>query len=443
MSDDDMGDTDDYDNDYDNENEEPDNDLENQYYYSEALNEDDPDAALESFKNVLALEKKLGTKGDWGFKSLEQIVKIYLKKKNFNIMLTNYKELLTYIKSAVTRNESEKTINAIIDQISTSEKMDLIENFYEITLDSLKEAKNNRLWFKIYLKLGKLYDEQQDYNKLQKIIKELYKACEISEGTDNQHRGTQLLEIYALEIQMHTSQKNNKKLKQLYEASLHIRSAIPHPLIMGVIRECGGKMHLREQEYEKSHTDFFEAFKNYDESGSPRRITCLKYLVLANMLMRSTINPFDSQEAKPYKDNPDIQAMTNLIGAYQNNNIKEFETILHKNRQTIMDDPFIREHIEILLRSIRTKVLIKLIKPYTKIRIQFIAQELNIDIEEVINLLISCILDQTVLGKIDQVNHVLELDQQQNIQGLHRYQAISKVASQLQTVQQTILQQFK
>ena len=28
--------------------------------------------------------------------------------------------------------------------------------------------------------------------------------------------------------------------------------------------------------------------------------------------MRSTINPFDSQEAKPYKDNPDIQAMTNL-----------------------------------------------------------------------------------------------------------------------------------
>lgn len=34
--------------------------------------------------------------------------------------------------------------------------------------------------------------------------------------------------------------------------------------------ECGGKMHLREGEYEKAHTDFFEAFKNYDESGSQR-----------------------------------------------------------------------------------------------------------------------------------------------------------------------------
>ena len=36
------------------------------------------------------------------------------------------------------------------------------------------------------------------------------------------------------------------------------------------VTECGGKMHLREGEYEKAHTDFFEAFKNYDESGSQR-----------------------------------------------------------------------------------------------------------------------------------------------------------------------------
>lgn len=54
-------------------------------------------------------------------------------------------------------------------------------------------------------------------------------------GGDNQNRGTQLLEIYALEIQMHTAQKNAKKLNQLYEASLRIKSAIPHPLIMGLL----------------------------------------------------------------------------------------------------------------------------------------------------------------------------------------------------------------
>lgn len=33
------------------------------------------------------------------------------------------------------------------------------------------------------------------------------------EGEDDMKKGTQLLEIYALEIQMYTAQKNNKKLK--------------------------------------------------------------------------------------------------------------------------------------------------------------------------------------------------------------------------------------
>lgn len=62
--------------------------------------------------------------------------------------------------------------------------------------------------------------------------------------------------------------------------------------------------------------------------------------------MKSDINPFDSQEAKPYKNDPEILAMTNLVNAYQNNDINEFESILKQNEQNIMDDPFIREHIE-------------------------------------------------------------------------------------------------
>ena len=63
------------------------------------------------------------------------------------------------------------------------------------------------------------------------------------------------------------------------------------------------------------------------------------------------------QEAKPYKSDTEILAMTNLVSAYQNNDINEFEQILKHNRQTIMEDQFIREHIEDLLRNIRTQVL--------------------------------------------------------------------------------------
>lgn len=39
-----------------------------------------------------------------------------------------------------------------------------------------------------------------------------------------------------------------------------------------------------------------------------------------------------------------------------------------------MDDLFIRNYIEDLLKNVRTQVLLKLIKPYTRIRIPFIAK---------------------------------------------------------------------
>ncbi|XP_058797194.1 COP9 signalosome complex subunit 2 isoform X1 [Phymastichus coffea] len=441
-------------------NSEPDVDLENQYYNSKALKEDDPKAALQSFQKVLDLEG--GDKGEWGFRALKQMIKINFKLNNYKEMMSRYKQLLTYIKSAVTRNHSEKSINSILDYISTSKnvsiyyiqnfliyfyinklkiilfsQMELLQDFYETTLDALKDAKNDRLWFKTNTKLGKLYFDRSDFTKLAKILKQLHQSCQTDDGEDDLKKGTQLLEIYALEIQMYTAQKNNKKLKTLYEQSLHIKSAIPHPLIMGVIRECGGKMHLREGEFERAHTDFFEAFKNYDESGSPRRTTCLKYLVLANMLMKSGINPFDSQEAKPYKNDPEILAMTNLVVSYQNNDINQFELILKQNRNNIMDDPFIREHIEDLLRNIRTQVLIKLIKPYTRIHIPFISKELNIDASEVESLLASCILDNTIRGRIDQVNQVLELDRKSVCAA--RYNALDKWTTQLQSLHLAIV----
>ena len=57
---------------------------------------------------------------------------------------------------------------------------------------------------------------------------------------------------------MYTEMRNTKKLKELYQRALTIKSAIPHPRIMGIIRECGGKMHMHERLWSEAATDFFE-----------------------------------------------------------------------------------------------------------------------------------------------------------------------------------------
>ena len=146
---------------------------------------------------------------------------------------------------------------------------------------------------------------------------------------------------------------------------------------------------------------------------------CLKYLVLASMLMQSRVDPFDSQEARPYRTDPEVgvgvggcaaprsaapspapspsththtpclgppdrpsththpalapltarpstpkkhthlkqvAAMTALVEAYQGGNIREFERILRTQHRAIMGDPFIANHMQDLLANIRTQV---------------------------------------------------------------------------------------
>lgn len=58
--------------------------------------------------------------------------------------------------------------------------MELLQNFYETTLDALKDAKNDRLWFKTNTKLGKLYFDRSDFQKLAKILKQLHQSCQVT-----------------------------------------------------------------------------------------------------------------------------------------------------------------------------------------------------------------------------------------------------------------------
>lgn len=88
-------------------------------------------------------------------------------------------EMLSYTKSAVTRNQSEKKINSLLDHVSQSSDMKLLQDFYSITLASLAEANNERLWFKTQLKLCGLWFKLKEFSRMHKILKELHKCASV------------------------------------------------------------------------------------------------------------------------------------------------------------------------------------------------------------------------------------------------------------------------
>ncbi|GAA5992718.1 hypothetical protein JCM10908_006896 [Rhodotorula pacifica] len=437
-----MDEEDDYEFEYEGSDNEADVvDVENDYYTAKSQR-DTPDVALESFQKIVTDEESRNEQGEFGFKALKQMTKLTFKLGRYDAALKHYKTLLTYTKKAVTRNVAEKAINRVLDYVSAEEGvgLDRMQEFYEVTMKALEEQKNERLSTKTNLKLAKLWLDRHEYGRLNKVLKELHAQCApTDDGADvDSSKGTTQLEVYALEIQMYGELKNNKKLREIYEKSLRVRSAIPHPRIQGVIRECGGKMYMSEKDWTKAQVDFFEAFKAYDEAGSPQRIQVLKYLVLAHMLTESEIDPFDSQETKPYKSDREIAAMQALVQAYQDRNVHEAEKILRNNRETIMDDPFIRGYIDDVLRSLRTQWILEIIKPYTRIEIAYLARQLGIPDAQVEEIVVALILDDKISGRIDQVTGRLELDRHTAVE-TRRYQALDRWTSQLNSLHSQIL----
>eukprot|EP00812_Abedinium_dasypus_P000884 NODE_1104_length_1239_cov_232.898649.p1 GENE.NODE_1104_length_1239_cov_232.898649~~NODE_1104_length_1239_cov_232.898649.p1 ORF type:complete len:367 (+),score=152.46 NODE_1104_length_1239_cov_232.898649:3-1103(+) len=311
----------------------------------------------------------------------------------------------------VTRNDASEAINTVLDSVSSASDLSKLETIYELTLDALKATANQRLWFSTSVKLAKLYLEMGDVSKLQRLVRTLHKTCQKPDGSDDVSKGSQLLEVYALDLQACAVTKNSLRMKEIYPKTINLTSAIADPRSIAVIRESGGKMYMSEKKWEAAYNEFFEAFKNYQETGNATRAKImLKYVVLANMLALSSINPFDSREAKVYQDDPAITAMASLRTAYEQNDIQAINSILTNPSNQILSDSFIKTYLQDLLRNIRLQVLQNIIQPYHCVSLDFLAREINVARDEVVSLLVQLILDEKIAARIDGTENFLHVD---------------------------------
>ncbi|RHY28373.1 hypothetical protein DYB25_013168 [Aphanomyces astaci] len=276
----------------------------NTFYEADDCKTSNPTRALELYLQVLSLHQ--GTADDakdpenFQFKSLENVVKLCATLNKPDAMLQHYREVLTLLPH-VTRNEFTDTVNSILDLVSSlPSARGIVSTTYEITLDALKCAHNDRLWFQTNVKLGRLYLEMGEVAPVKRVLMELHESCKTPDGHDDLAKATSLLDV--------------------------------------VIREEGGKMYMAEGQWHLAYNEFFESFRNYQVKKGTQ------YVVLANMLASSDINPFDSREAKVFKDVDEINAMLQLRDAYGNNDITTFNKILNHPKHHITTDPLMKRY---------------------------------------------------------------------------------------------------
>lgn len=152
------------------------------------------------------------------------------------------------------------------------------------------------------------------------------------------------------------------------------------------------------------------------------------------MLMGSDINPFDSPETKAYQNHPQISAMTEMVDAYQRNDIDKYESILQKNPDVIKDH-FIAQNIEEVTRSIRTNAVLKIVAPYSRFSFDFIARKLRISRPEVQDIVGFLILDGRLNARIDQPTGIVEIKRGADAD---RLQAVSQWSAALESLWTTV-----
>jgi len=187
---------------------------------------------------------------------------------------------------------------------------------YNLILGKLKIS-NERLWFDIILRLGKMLLEQDTVGgaalqRLDTIIMDLKQACRKSgyghsDDTPEafeKDKGNLLLEVFALHIQMLTKRKESKKVRTVYNLSLQFVSVIEDARVTGIIQESGGKMYMSEKRWNLALNAFYESFKALVANGDANTVKMLKYVIFSALLAESEIDHLSTQEAKVFVDDP-------------------------------------------------------------------------------------------------------------------------------------------
>lgn len=309
--------------------------------------------------------------------------------------MLSYIGRLILLLPSINGNYAEESINKLLIRYSACPDHDFVSQMYEVIISKLQGTigsgvSGHRLWLKININRLNNLLENGPLEQCQPLIASLNTKLEtVSELTQNSYA----LDVIAAEIEyIFKTEVDLNKLSQLYHRSTAITSAITHPRVMGIIRECDATLHFYRKNYEKARVEFYECFKNYDEAGSVSKKKILKYLSLCSVLTESEVNPFESQETQTYSTLSEYENLTILVKCYEEQDLDGYLAIIermHTQNDVLTEDNIFLQASTQILHNLKVKLLLSLLKAYRTIRFDSIIQKLRLaDDEELEQLVI-------------------------------------------------------
>jgi 26S proteasome regulatory subunit N6 len=319
-----------------------------------------------------------------------------------------------------------------------------LSNYFAL-IRGIKDIKNTNNTFLIKLTdklIGKLKKNHDLFSELEKLCEELINFCQNTNNISMKNRiETRLAEIYFINQKFQQAldlcnkvvfdlkrYEDNLGLIQLllleskiYYATNGISKAkasltsvktlstkvYVEPKLQANIDIHAGILAAYEKDFNLAYSYFYEAFDVYNIPSQRRKAKALKafqYMILSKIVgdrLDEVNNVVLSKQGKDYYGK-EVEALRSIEVAVKEKSLKLLKDNIEKNKEFFFSDHVIKYHINNLHNDLLEKNLIKIIKPYSVVEIDFVAKAIGLSYQEVLNKLRQMILDKKINGILDQ-----------------------------------------
>ena len=364
---------------------------------------------VQAYKDIIDLEISNSNEKTWSFKSYEKLAIIYLKRgdaKNFDDTVkeiaNNYSKVEDRIK--------QDTIRDICTEIKLIPEKEDKTQYYKSMIKYLKDEGILREYFYVGVELCKLYSMKKKFKELKELLPSLMK--DVDQYQDKEMIKNIKLELIIMQIQICKHEGNTIEIKSLYlEATKLMKDQLfEDKFLVAIINEEGGKIAMRQKDFNKALEKFKFSFHYYRDMGNEEEaVTVLKYAFIVSLLVQESGATVTKEETKIYNKHKTLMNLVNLFDAFHELDIKKMTTIWNKDILPNEKDKFILENKDDIFYNIRINYIVRKLRAFSNCNIDMLEKELGIKNDELLGMIMNIAKTKLANVKINFVKKQIEV----------------------------------
>merc|ERR1712062_708224 len=220
-----------------------------------------------------------------------------------------------------------------------------------------------------------------------------------------------LVEVQLLESKTYNALGNLPKARAaLTSARTTANSIYVPPKVQAQLDLQSGILHASEEkDFKTAFSYFFEAFEGFDSVEDPMAIMALKYMLMSKVMLNlpDEVTNLVSGKLALKHAGPELEAMKAVALSAKNRSLSDFQSALKTFKVQLEDDLIVSKHLDSLYNKMLEQNLCRIIEPYSKVQVDYVAGKIGLPKPEVEKKLSQMILDKKFLGILDQETGVL------------------------------------